>query len=178
MSTGTRIPLAMADSMAAELVAMLEPHCEPGRIVVAGSIRRRRPTIGDIEVVCIPRPYDATPLFCSGIASIVNNWDAVKGELPCRYTQRLLPCGLKLDLFMPDPQGFGLQVAIRTGSAEWSHRRLAAAWVRAGYRSEGGVLRDHAGRAVPTPDEQSLFRLIALPWVEPENREVPGADPG
>jgi DNA polymerase/3'-5' exonuclease PolX len=48
MSTTTeRIPLAAADAIAADVLAQLQPHCE--RIAIAGSVRRRRPTIGDIE---------------------------------------------------------------------------------------------------------------------------------
>ena len=171
MSTATtRRPLAEALNIATSIVAELGPHCE--RIEIAGSIRRQRPTIGDIEIVCVPAPYDASPLFRSGIALVVEQWEKVRGELPCRYTQRLHPSGMKLDLFMPDPAGFGLCMAIRTGSAEWSHQVLAAAWVRAGFKSEEGVLRDRDGRAHPAPTERELFDLIGLRWVEPVDREV------
>lgn len=170
MSTPTdRMPLGLAWEIAARVVAELRPHCE--RIEVAGSLRRQRQTIGDIEIVCIPNPYEATPLFRSGIALVVEQWEKVKGELPCRYTQRVLPEGIKLDLFMPDPRGWGLQLAIRTGSAEWAHHVLAAGWVKAGFHSKEGLLRDYAGRVVPTPSERALFDLIGLPWVAPEERE-------
>jgi DNA polymerase/3'-5' exonuclease PolX len=170
MSTGTRIPLAEARAIANDVITQLGPHCS--RIQVAGSIRRGISTIGDIEVVCLPCPYEESPLFCSGIAAVINQWEKVKGELPCRYTQRILPCGMKLDLFMPDPQGFGLQLAIRTGSADWCKKVLAPAWVRAGFHSEGGVLRTSWGRRCPTPDERVLFDLIGLPWTDPTDREV------
>lgn len=169
-ATDTRIPLAQAEAIAARVVEQLAPHCLC--IDVAGSIRRRRPTIGDIEVVCIPEPYDTTPLFRSGFALVVEQWPKVKGELPCRYTQRVLPEGIKLDLFMVDGRGYGLQLAIRTGSAQWSHKVLASAWVRAGFRSEGGLLRNQQDQIVFTPTEKVLFDLIGLPWVDPADREV------
>ena len=170
MSTGNRISWSEANAIAEDLVNQLRPHCS--QIDVAGSIVRHRPTIGDIEIVCLPLSYDASPLFCSGIATVVNQWEKVKGELPCRYTQRILPSGMKLDLFMPDPAGYGLQLAIRTGSAEWSHKRLATAWVRAGFKSEGGLLRDQAGRVLPCRTERELFQRIGLTWVDPADREV------
>lgn len=170
MSTGTRMPLAEARAIADDVISQLSPHCS--RIQVAGSIRRGKPTIGDIEVVCLPCPYEESPLFCTGIAAVINQWGKVKGELPCRYTQRRLPSGMKLDLFMPDPMGFGLQVAIRTGSADWCKHALAPAWKRAGFRSEGGILRRADGSAVPTPDERILFNVIGLRWTEPQDREV------
>lgn len=169
-STTKRFPLGQAEVIAAKVIALLAPHCE--RIEVAGSVRRKRLTIGDIEIVCIPKPYDATPLFASGLATVVNQWPKVKGELPCRYTQRLLPDGIPLDLFMVDRNGFGLQLAIRTGSAAWSHQVLAKAWVRAGFHSEGGLLRYASGAVVPTPTERALFDRIGLPWTPPEDREV------
>jgi DNA polymerase/3'-5' exonuclease PolX len=48
-----RIPLARAVSIAETTRAALAPHCE--RIAIAGSVRRRRSFVGDIELVCIPR---------------------------------------------------------------------------------------------------------------------------
>lgn len=170
MSTGARIPLEDAQHISVGLMLQLEPHCET--ISLVGSIRRERPTIGDIEIVCVPKPYEATPLFASGLATVVNQWEKVRGELPCRYTQRLLPCGMKLDLFMVYPDGYGLQRAIRTGSARWSHEVLARAWVRAGFHSDGGLLRRADGSVVPVRTEPELFRLIGLPWVHPRDREV------
>lgn len=178
MSTGTRIPLDEACAIADDVITQLSPHCS--KLQIAGSIRRRRRTIGDIEIVCLPHAYEASPLFPTGIATVVNQWGKIRGELPCRYTQRLLPCGMKLDLFMPDPRGYGLQLAIRTGSADWCKKVLAPAWVRAGYRSEGGLLHhvvdsdfpNNWDTTEPTPDEYTLFRLIGLRWVKPEDREV------
>ena len=171
-TTSTRWPLAEAEDIAVGVMLQLEPHCEV--ISLAGSLRRQRPTIGDIEIVCVPRPYDASPLFCSGLATVVNQWEKVKGELPCRYTQRILPEGIKLDLFMVEADGYGLQRAIRTGSADWSRQVLARAWVRAGYHSEGGLLRRADGSVVPVRTEPDLFHLIGLPWVHPRDREMPG----
>jgi DNA polymerase/3'-5' exonuclease PolX len=170
VSTGARIPLEEAQHIVVGAMLQLEPHCEV--ISLAGSIRRERPTIGDGEIVCVPKPYEATPLFASGLATVVNQWKKVRGELPCRYTQRILPEGMKLDLFMVHPDGYGLQRAIRTGSAEWCRTVLAPAWVRAGYHSEGGLLRCADGTVVPARTEPELFRLIGLRWVDPRDREV------
>lgn len=171
MSTATtRISLAQAELIAAKVAAKLRPHCV--QIEIAGSIRRKRPTIGDIEIVCVPKPYDASPLFASGLATVVNHWEKLRGELPCKYTQRRLPDGIALDLFMVDPNGFGLQLAIRTGSSRWSHEVLASAWVRAGFHSEGGLLRRRDGSVVLVKSERQLFDLIGLPWTPPEHREV------
>jgi DNA polymerase/3'-5' exonuclease PolX len=180
MSTGPRIPLAEALDICADTVADLRPHCL--KIDEAGSVRRRRPTIGDLEIVCLPDrdPLESTPLFAGGFAAAVEQWPGVVGKPDGRYTQRLLPCGLKLDLFMPHPDGYGLIMAIRTGSADWCKQVLAPAWVRAGYRSEGGLLHkivdedfpDNWDTTVPCRTERELFDVIGLRWVEPADREV------
>lgn len=102
----------------------------------------------------------------------VNQWEKIKGNPDGKYTQRLLPEGIKLDLFMATEMNWGLIYAIRTGSAEYSHQVLATGWVKAGYKSVGGYLRDSSGKKIPTREERELFDLIGIPWLEPEKREL------
>src|SRR5512145_1569634 len=47
------IPLLVATTLAAKVVAQLAPYCE--RVEVAGSVRRRKDVVGDIELVAIPK---------------------------------------------------------------------------------------------------------------------------
>lgn len=145
---------------------LLSPYCE--RIEIAGSIRRKKPEVKDIEIVAIPKPYD-TGLFESGVATIVNKWQKVKGELPCKYTQRILPEGIKLDLFFAERGNWGLIYAIRTGSADYSHKVLATEWVKRGYKSENGFLMSK-GKQILIPEEKDLFNRIGISFVEPELR--------
>ena len=172
MSTGPRIPLVEALDIAANVVAILGPHCL--KIDVAGSVRRHSPTIGDLEIVCLPDrdPLESTPLFAGGFAMAVEQWPGIVGKPDGRYTQRLLSCGLKLDLFMPHPDGYGLIMAIRTGSADWAHKVLAAGWKRAGFHSDKGLLRRKDESVIPCRTERELFDVIGLRWVEPVDREV------
>ena len=145
---------------------LLAPYCE--RIEIAGSIRRKKAEVKDIELVAIPKPYDVG-LFENGIATVVNQWKKIKGELPCKYTQRLLPDGITLDLFFADKENWGLIYALRTGSAEFSHKVLATGWVKLGYKSEEGHLCID-GVQIDTREEKDVFELIGLPYLEPELR--------
>ncbi|MBP6756291.1 MAG: hypothetical protein KA210_09090 [Bacteroidia bacterium] len=145
---------------------LLAPYCE--RIEIAGSIRRKKPEVKDIELVAIPKPYDVG-LFENGIATVVNQWKKVKGELPCKYTQRILPDGITLDLFFANQENWGLIYALRTGSADYSHKVLATGWVKLGYNSEGGQLSIN-GKEINIPEEKDLFKLIGIPYIEPELR--------
>jgi len=169
--------LTIARNIAERVVYDLAPHCEPGRCVVAGSVRRCKPEVGDIEVVCIPLRVPAD-LF--GIdtqvdpefAAAVNRWPAIKGQPAGRYTQRLLPEGINLDLFMATADNWGAILLIRTGPADYSRRFVANLLPAEGYQMDGGYVHDRRGsRAiVSTPEEISMFRLAKVPWLEPEDR--------
>lgn len=155
-------------AMAQEVQKQLSPHCI--KCEIAGSIRRRKPEPRDIEIVAIPKPYDIG-LLESGIATVVNRWKIVKGKLPCKYTQRILPQGIKLDLFFAEPNNWGLIYAIRTGSADFSHRVLARNWVRRGYKSIDGFLTKNR-TPVDIYEEEDLFSIIGVPFIAPEKRNM------
>jgi len=160
--------LQKAKEIAQKTLKVLKQHCE--RIEIAGSIRREKPEPNDIEIVAIPKPY-GVGLFESGIAIVVNKWQKVKGELPCKYTQRILPEGIKIDLFFATPDNWGLIFALRTGSKDYSHKVLASRWVQFGYKSENGMLiRD--GKIYPVREENELFEMLGLEWVEPRLRVI------
>jgi len=163
-----RYPYAEAYKIALEVLEQLKPHCE--RIEIAGSVRRKKSEVGDIELVFIPKPY-STGLFESGVATVINKFKKIKGELPCKYSQRILPSGIKLDLFFAEEENWGLVYALRTGSADYSHKVLANGWVRQGFKSEGGYLY-REGERYEIREEKDLFKLIGVRYVEPESRNL------
>jgi len=170
--------LEAALPIAERCLAELMPHCERGEI--DGSVRRRKPEPHDIEIVCIPKTiaypdglFDTQHTTDPGFIEAVDRWPAMKGRPTGKYTQRRLPEGINLDIFMVTPRSWALQFAIRTGSANYSHHVLAKAWVRAGYHSEGGILRRYGGNEVEIREERELYTLLGIPWREPELREWP-----
>jgi len=165
------VPYKEAKEIADEVLRLLMPHVY--RAEIAGSIRREKPIVGDIEIVAIAKPYEIG-LFESGIATVVNQWEKVKGELEygkTKYTQRILPEGIKLDLFFATPENWGNILAIRTGSADYSHKVLATTWVQKGYRSENGLLIKN-GITFEVREERDLFERLGLEYVEPKDRNV------
>jgi DNA polymerase/3'-5' exonuclease PolX len=164
-----KFPYAEAHAIALDVLKQLQPFCV--RAEIAGSIRRKKKEVGDIEIVAIPKPYSSGQ-YESGIATIVNRWPKVKGELEfgkTRYTQRILPSGIKLDLFFATEANWGSIFAIRTGSAEFSHKVLAIGWVKHGFKSEGGILFRN-GQRYEVHEEEDLFKLAGVSFVEPEKR--------
>jgi DNA polymerase/3'-5' exonuclease PolX len=169
--------LSEALKIAIDVREQLRPHCE--RVEIAGSIRRNKPEIGDIEIVAIPLPYE-TGLFENGVAAVVNQWTKVKGELEykgrpkvkqCKYTQRILPSGMILDLFFATPTNWGYIYAIRTGSVEYS-KILAQRWTQLGYHGDDGYLWRTGGGVVEVAEEEDLFKLLNIPFCPPGQRNI------
>lgn len=156
-----------AKRIADDLIEQLKPHCY--RCEIAGSIRRKRPEVKDIEIVAIPKPFE-TGLFESGIALVVNQWNKVKGEMDmsCKYTQRMLPQDIVLDLFFCKADNWGNTFAVRTGSADYS-KKIAARWVELGYHSQDNYLHRN-GDKMPLYEELELFQLLKMPFLKPEER--------
>lgn len=174
--------LEHADMLARAIVAKLRPHCE--RIEIAGSIRRRKPLVGDIEIVCIPKLIENIDLLGEQSARRSSKWadavrslgDIIKGDPDTgKYIQVELQDemhgGIACDIFTAHYRNWGLIYAIRTGSAAYSHKVLACGWVENGYHSYNGMLV-RFGEKVPTCEEADLFRIAGVPWCDPHNREV------
>lgn len=124
-SMKAKLPLKEAKHLARRLVSDLWQYCD--RIEVAGSIRRGKPEIGDIEIVAIPK-YAETDLFGGltgnhALDTLV--WSNI-GELTKgghKYKQIALFEGINLDLFIVTPPAqFGVIYLIRTGPAAYSHK--------------------------------------------------------
>ena len=165
--------IAQATAIAERIKGELAPYTE--RIEIAGSVRRRKPEVKDIELVAIPKRVvsdlfgDETavdPAFCAA----VNRWAKIKGEPTGRYTQRVLPDGINLDLFIVDADTWGLTLAVRTGSADYSAHVLGTRWASLGYTSRESVLYRY-GRPTYIREETDLFALLGLPWTDPWERE-------
>lgn len=184
MSVGVRLPLRAAQAVAESVVAALRPACE--RIEIAGSIRRRRPDVGDVEIVAVSKVVTTEPMEFFGEATRVallpdhvtallrSGTLAPHPERPAngeRYKRLWIPAtGLQLDLFIVSPPAqWGPILAIRTGPAEFS-KRLVEALHPKGLRCEGGRVLDWGGVTRPCPEERDFFAACGVPWTEPEAR--------
>lgn len=154
--------------IANQILEELEPHCYRSKI--AGSLRRRRPEVKDIDIVCIPKPYNFG-LLESGIATVVNQWPMVKGKMDtkCKQTQRELPQGIMLDLWMVSPENWGYMYALKTGSQRFNMFKILPGYKRMGYESIDGFLYRN-GKMVPVYEEEDLFEYCGLRYVQPWNR--------
>ena len=169
-----------ADRIAAGIVERLAPWCEPGYCEVGGSIRRRRPECGDIEIVCIPRRETMRDLFGTatgavthpGFCAAVDDLGVyLRGQAAGKYACRIMDDGTQVDIFMARRDNWGLILAIRTGGSDYSRRLMIELRAR-GLVSRDGMIRELAtGRELPAPDERTVFAMAGMPCRPPEARE-------
>ncbi|MDP2952014.1 MAG: hypothetical protein Q8O76_01695, partial [Chloroflexota bacterium] len=127
MGGQTRFPLLHASAVARDLMELLEASCE--RLAIAGSIRRKKPDVGDIELLAIPRLGQATDLWGKGLnplegvalldhrviqlikMGVLAYRLNVKGKKTFGPLNKLLvhiPSGIPVDLFSATAQNWGM----------------------------------------------------------------------
>lgn len=181
-----RISLGRARQIASEVHDYLCGGAE--RLEIAGSIRRERPWIGDIELVALPRMVPvADGLFETREESVLEQEiaatvaDGVLERLSGgdRYVKlRHRESGVQVDLFVVRPPAqWGVLFLIRTGSAAYS-QRFVTEIKRLGYHVVDGAL--HRGGAfgcprlctvVDTPEEADVYEAVGLPMLQPAYRD-------
>lgn len=163
--------LRRAQNFADELIQFLLPLCK--RAEVAGSTRRKKPNVHDIEIAAIPESINnlknklGLHLMKMGGKNKTNPFIKA-GD---KYIQFRYKCE-QIDLFLAEEDNWGLIYLMRTGSAAFSAHVLAT-WkkVTGGGYSENGYLHTADGKRVVTKDERDVFKLCRMEFVEPELRQ-------
>ena len=170
--------LETAMAVAEDVGGRMSIYCE--KIMVAGSVRRKRPEVKDIELVIIPKMrevseglFDKKMIRHPNLVALIKEFDIVKGNPETgKYIQFNTPAGIKIDLFTATRINWGYIYVIRTGSSEFS-QFIAKRWVKWGYNGVGGNLtRD--GEIVPVPTEKAMFDLLGLKVIPPTRRNQGG----
>jgi DNA polymerase/3'-5' exonuclease PolX len=170
MSQGAQIPLTHAQSLVSSIKIAIEPYAK--RVVVAGSVRRERPYVRDLDFVVEPRSKTAI----ESIRRAANRWGQVRlnGDKWIRVT--LAGSNMPVDLFFVTPPAeWGVILAARTGpTAYWLKAKEKLH--EAGLTTEHGSVRRAHSRPIPVPDEESFYRLAGMDYLPPTEREQWEAD--
>jgi DNA polymerase (family 10) len=164
-----RQPLGVVLPVAGELTAALRETPGVHEIDVAGSLRRRQDTIGDIDILVTSKdPARVMEAFVRA-----PQVDRVLSQGPTRSSV-VLRVGLQADLRVVDPAAYGAALQYFTGSKE-HNVALRERAVRRGLKvNEYGVWRLKGNRRVAGRDERGVYKAIGLPWIPPELREDQG----
>jgi DNA polymerase/3'-5' exonuclease PolX len=192
MSSKIKHPRAKALEVARELTAALRELCEPERFIFAGSLRRLKPEVGDIEMVYVPKvallpdPADLlgnptpTVLFDRQLAVWLH-----KGVLAKRVGEKggtawgsqiklavHVASGIGIDFFEAAKRNFWTVLVCRTGSAESNMRVCQAAEARGlKWNPYLGFEDRRTGELLYVPEsEEAVFAHVGLPYLQPKDR--------
>jgi DNA polymerase (family 10) len=150
-----------ADAVVARATSVLTP----GTFEVAGSYRRGKSTVGDIDIATRESPRAVN----SRVRSIADEIIAAGTE---KTSIRCL--GRQVDLRFSPPESCGAMLLYLTGSKEFNIRLREIAIGKGLRLNEYGLEERTGGELHTFPDEASLFAFLGLPYIPPEIREDRG----
>ncbi len=167
LGASKRFKLASASQYAEPLRDYLARGLGVGEAVIAGSYRRRRDTVGDIDIL-------VTAEDAAGTMARFAEYDEVERVLALGTTRAsvVLKCGLQVDLRVVPQASLGAALHYFTGSKAHNIAVRALARERGLKVNEYGVLQ--GPRRIAGATEESVFRALGLAWIPPELRENQG----
>jgi DNA polymerase (family X) len=165
-----RLLLGEAFAIAAEVIAELGRGRAAGRIEAAGSLRRMRETIGDIDILAEAK--DGRKVIDAFTA-----WSRVRRILGAGETKASVLIAAEggdrqVDLRIVEPASFGAALQYFTGSKAHNVKLRGLAKTRGLKVNEYGVFRGE--KKIAGREEADVYKALGLPWMPPEMREDRG----
>jgi len=162
-----RYLLSYAEGVAAELIALIRETPGVDAVTPAGSLRRGRETVGDLDLLVTgPDATAALPRFLA--------WPKVNevlGRGENKASARVGHEGLQVDVRALPPASFGAAMQYFTGSKDHNVAIRTRA-VKMGLKlSEYGLFRVEDDAMVAGETETGVYQAVGLPWIPPELRE-------
>jgi DNA polymerase/3'-5' exonuclease PolX len=186
MSTKQKYPRAEALKVAKQMCVSLVDISD--RLVVAGSLRRRKLAVGDVEILYVSKLVSQTVDFFTTASvpavdlmladligkGIIARRKNVNGSEMWGAKNKLavhVASGIPVDFFAATEANWFNYLVCRTGGAE-NNTLIASAAQAKGWKWNpyGAGFTDDQGRLVPVRSEREVFELVGLPYQEPWER--------
>ncbi len=164
-----RMPIGKALALARSLADTLTAHGGVNQIEVAGSVRRMKETVGDIDILVTstaPSRVIGTFITLPSAQEVLAHGDT---KASIRHQE-----GIQVDLRVVEPEAFGAALQYFTGSKDHNVRVREIASHKGLKVSEYGVFEEKSGKRIAGVTEADAYRAIGLPWIPPELRENSG----
>ena len=159
-----RFLLNEADDAVRTIFRRLEKLKEIEKISIAGSLRRRKETIGDIDILAISKNSEKVMAFFVSMPEVIKIWS----QGPTRSSIRLQE-GIDVDLRVVPAKSYGSALQYFTGSKEHNIITRKIAISKGLKLNEYGVFKKTQFLAGKT--EEEVYNTIGLEWIPPELRE-------
>ncbi|MGW1054009.1 DNA polymerase/3'-5' exonuclease PolX [Streptomyces sp. NPDC002521] len=166
---GARVPLSLALDTAEEIVAELSGVTGCTRCAYAGSLRRMRETVGDLDVLVAAKRSDR---FMAALCEL-----PATAEVIARGTKKTsvrTAKGLQVDLRVVPPESWGAAMQYFTGSKAHNIRTRTIAVHQGLKLSEYGLFDAESGDSLASRSEEEVYARLGLPWIAPTLREDRG----
>jgi DNA polymerase (family 10) len=167
-----RILLYQALEIAGRLLAELKKTPGVLRAEIAGSIRRRKETIGDIDLLVSCRPVDRKKIVARFVSLKECQSVLAKGETKASILVK--DYNRQADLRIVNDNEWGSALLYFTGSKEHTIRLRTLAKERGLKLNEYGVFRAKDEKYIVGKTEEEIYKLLGFAWVPPEMRENTG----
>ncbi len=164
---GGRFPLGMALPLMVEIETRLRQLRGVKRVAIAGSVRRRKETVGDGDILVISDDPDSIMDFFVAMPEVVH----VHGKGHTKSSVKLR-IGMDVDLRVVPAESFGAAMNYFTGNKDHNVALRRIAIDRKLKLNEYGVFRGEKSIAGST--EEEVYDVLGLPYIAPELREMTG----
>lgn len=155
-----------ADLVAADLRTWLEPACT--KLEVVGSVRRRRPRVGDVDLLAVERR--AGGLLDRVVQLTFDELVHMRRHEDGTIRLVHVHAGIPVDLHLTAPDTWAHALVMRTGGKEFIARLRAAAVARRLLLHDDGRLEVKQGKFQRVRSEQHFLLALKVPWTAPEDR--------
>jgi DNA polymerase (family 10) len=164
-----RTPLGVAWPFAQELLAFLRDLPDVTTAEAAGSLRRMKETVGDLDILAAsanPEPV---------MAAFVGRPDVIEiiGQGSTKSSVEFIN-GLRAQLWVHPPERFGTALQYATGSKDHNVQMRELALDRGLSLSEHALTHTDNGDEILCAKEEEVYTTLGLPWIPPELREGRG----
>ena len=164
----TELALKEAEKLANQIKSAVSAHCD--QIEIAGSIRRQKPFVHDIDLVAVAKSDTEWKKISEELKRMKAKQNCSGSSIIKAYLP--LQNGLfQVDFYRAKPSTFGIHLLIRTGSAE-HNMWLAGYAISKGMRLKysQGLIKD--GTAIAGKTEKEVFNALSLAYPLPSEREI------
>jgi len=150
-----------------EIILKLGALKEVEKVSLAGSLRRRKETIGDADILAISQKPEKVVDFFISLPDIAKVWGQGKTKASIRMKQ-----GFDIDLRIIPEKSYGAALQYFTGSKEHNIATRKIAIEKGLKLNEYGLFKGK--NMIASQNEKDIYKAIGLPFIEPELRENQG----
>lgn len=164
-----RIPLGVALPLVEDIISYLSQFPFVENIVPAGSVRRKKETIGDIDILITTSDMEK-------VNQVLKNLPILKNVLAAGTTKTsiVVEPGIQVDFRVVEKNAFGAALQYFTGSK--AHNiKLRELAIKKGLKiNEYGVFRISDNKKIGGEKEEEIYEILGLQYIPPELREDQG----